>query len=469
MASDIGDHTGTSGDGLPGRVGPFDRFEARRRRGSATVYDGRDQSGAPIDLELHLRRGPADMMLEAQVRNRSAALRAVRHRGLVPHVGVALEDGVVAIASEPAQGESLRDLITASGPLDPLRAAKLMAGVGDALDQLHVRGLVHGQLTADSVVVDGDRALLRDVGVMPLAALSPGRPLADADTFAPERVERLAHAGSDVYALGCVALEALTGMPPFPGGASAAKLAAHQMTAPPVPSQRRPELGTAFDEPIAIALAKDPDARYQTAGELGGALLAAAGEAPPAPTVPSRSAPARRPVAKRAAEPTPPPRRTSEREPRPPAHGRGLAIAAVVAAAVVGVVAVLVFTGGGSSVTGDWRGQETASLAGAQATLPLTATIRPGDGDAVEVSMNGGKDQAGSFVLEPTMGTVSEDGKQITLIRPTGTWRPLADGAPVAFGPGTKFELRIAGDQLDGNIATQDSSFRARLSAQRGG
>jgi serine/threonine-protein kinase len=490
MRPNIGDDTDQGDDAPPRHLGPFDRLEPCRRRGASTVYRGRhNESGAPVDLEILSRRGSQDLMFEAQIRNRSEVLREIRHRALVQHVGVAVDQGVVAIATEPAFGESLRDLIAAEGTLEPVRAARLIADVAGALDQLHLAGLVHGELTADSIVVDGDHAQLRDVGLTPLAALRPGRQIADADTFAPERIERLAHPSSDVYALGCVALEALTGAPPFPEGASAAKLAAHKVDPPPVPSQRRPELGSRFDEPIAIALAKEPDARYQTAGELGRALVAAAGLAPDAPSLPAMgSTPARRPAVKRAPEPSPD--AVSRPVPRRPRSSPRRAVPVLAGLLVVaGVVAiVLALTGGGdASPAGSWQGRAQMTVARGKATLPLSLVISAPAGGRLELTMATNQEAvAGAFSLASVADgvryfAVSRDGSRITAVtaspaptaRSASEWWPANGSTPVPFGAATTVKLVIDGDALTGSISSSDDAghaeLRGTITAARGG
>jgi hypothetical protein len=104
------------------------------------------------------------------------------------------------------------------------------------------------------------------------------------DYIAPEQIQGKPGAGSDVYSLGCVLFQSLTGRVPFDKDTEIAKIAAHLHELPPCPSEVSPEVPPPFDEVVRRAMAKDREERYSTAGELGQAALAAANGAEGAPT-----------------------------------------------------------------------------------------------------------------------------------------------------------------------------------------
>ena len=171
-----------------------------------------------------------------------------------------------------------------SGRLDPARAAHIVAQVAAALDAAHARGLVHRDVKPANVLLGADEHVyLTDFGLTKrvtstAASTRAGGWVGTLDYVAPEQIrgERV-DARADVYALGCVLYYALTGTPPYDRDSDEATLWAHLNDDPPTrrPSARR---ARGFDDVVARALAKEPDDRFPSAGDLGRAALAAAGE-----------------------------------------------------------------------------------------------------------------------------------------------------------------------------------------------
>ena len=165
----------------------------------------------------------------------------------------------------------------------PPRAAAIVAQVASALDVAHAAGLVHRDVKPANVLLaagSGDHAYLSDFGLT--RTLDPLEPLTDSgswigtvDFASPEQLagERV-DARSDVYSLGCVLYAALTGVPPFPRETVPATLLAHLQD--PIPQPSASGADQHFDRVVARALAKAPDDRYPSAGDLGRAALAAA-------------------------------------------------------------------------------------------------------------------------------------------------------------------------------------------------
>ena len=183
------------------------------------------------------------------------------HPAVVPVYDSREVDGELIVAMRFVAGGDLRRLIDREGPLEPARAIALLGQVGEALDAAHAAGIVHRDVKPHNVLVEADRAFLSDFGLAKALEEDGGGSGASvvgtAEYMSPEQW-RGGSVGpaADVYSLGCVLYEALTGIPPF-----ARK-----------ESDTEPEMPEGLDETIERAVAKDPDDRYPSAG----ALIAAA-------------------------------------------------------------------------------------------------------------------------------------------------------------------------------------------------
>ena len=188
-----------------------------------------------------------------------------------------------------------------------MHAANIVAQVAAGLDAAHAVGLVHRDVKPANVLLGGEdgsgHVYLSDFGLTldPSAdtrVTDSGEWFGTVDFMAPEQFEGdRPDARTDVYALGCVLHAALTGEPPFHRASVPGTILAHLNDPPPRPSATA-GVPKAFDEVVARALAKRPSDRYQSAGELARAALAAAGPSAVEPPAPSRSA---RPAERRGA------------------------------------------------------------------------------------------------------------------------------------------------------------------------
>ncbi|MGI9021413.1 MAG: serine/threonine-protein kinase [Solirubrobacterales bacterium] len=207
-----------------------------------------------------------------------------------PHV-VAIHDtgevdGVLYISMQHIAGRDLSELISERGRLEPAEATTVLAHVAEALDAAHGRGLVHRDIKPANVLVEqtaeGLRGYATDFGLTkPVSSESgftaTGVLVGSIDYMAPEQFSGAPlDARTDVYALGAVYFSALTGTVPFPGATPAEKMFGHTTRDVPAVSAHVAEIDPVLDRIVAKALAKDPDARFQSAGDLGRAALAAA-------------------------------------------------------------------------------------------------------------------------------------------------------------------------------------------------
>ena len=227
----------------------------------------------------------ADDAFRARFLRESQLAAEIEHPHVVPVLRVGEEDGQLFIAMRYVRGSDLAALIAAERCLDPLRAARIVDQVGYALDAAHERGLVHRDVKPANVLIERDRrgehAYLADFGLTKLAEGSKitvtGLMVGTVDYMPPEQIEGWpVDARADVYALGCVLCQMLTGRVPYPRESLEARLFAHLTAPAPDVSMLEPGVPRPFDDVVRRALAKQPDERYPSAGDLGRAALAAA-------------------------------------------------------------------------------------------------------------------------------------------------------------------------------------------------
>jgi serine/threonine-protein kinase len=180
------------------------------------------------------------------------------------------------------EGETLRERITRSGELPVSDALRLLGEITEALAVAHHAGVVHRDIKPENILLSGKHALVMDFGVAKAVTEASGRQqlttagvaLGTPAYMAPEQATadpQLDHR-VDIYALGVLAYEMLTGHPPFHGLTPQQTLAAHVTQAPVPVTERRPGVALALDALIMRCLAKRPADRFQTADELGAAL-----------------------------------------------------------------------------------------------------------------------------------------------------------------------------------------------------
>ena len=200
------------------------------------------------------------------------------HPAIVPVYQAGEEGGRLFVVMRFVEGTDLRALIDRERVLAPGRATAIIEQIAGALDEAHRHQLIHRDVKPANILImpDGhgrDQAFLTDFGLTRHATsavarrTNTGQWVGTPDYIAPEQVEGKRIDGrADVYALGCVLYEALTGVLPFPQEQLVAKVMARLQGPAPSPSTQRPELAS-FDPVIARALARNPDERYATAGE----------------------------------------------------------------------------------------------------------------------------------------------------------------------------------------------------------
>lgn len=217
----------------------------------------------------------------------------LRHPNILPVHAAGEAEGLLYYVMEYVAGETLRSRLQRAPALTPAQAANIAADVASALEVAAAAGIVHRDVKPENILLDGSgpRALLTDFGVARALegaehGTGPGVAMGTPAYMSPEQAagEEI-DARSDLYSLGIVTYEMLTGRPPFDGPNRV--LLSRQIMDPPAPvSERRPDVPPALEAAVMHALEKVPEARYQTAAEFRSALLAdrpvtPAGAAPP--------------------------------------------------------------------------------------------------------------------------------------------------------------------------------------------
>jgi hypothetical protein len=403
------------GDMPPGSVFAGHRIEAVAGRGGmGVVYRARQLS---LDRIVALKVIAPALMADESIRRRflreSRVAASIDHPHVIPIFYAGEADGVAYIAMRHVAGDDLRTLVRREGPLDAARAARVIGQTAAALDAAHASGLVHRDVKPANVLLgQGDHAYLTDFGLTKhvlseAGATKPGHWVGTLDFIAPEQIrgERV-DARSDVYALGCVLYYMLTGRPPFTPEGDEAKLWAHLTETPPAPSKVAPGVPAAFDDVIARALAKAPEQRFQSAGDLGRAAAAAAtgGRSPAADTIVATGAAAPIEIETRTAGTALAPPDPPAAEPRSGRRLPVMAVSIVALLAVAGVLAALAMRGEGTP-------PPEATATATPAATPKVERITIGGRPNI-VAGGGGRVWAGRFTsqrmvaLDPSTGEV---------------------------------------------------------------
>jgi serine/threonine-protein kinase len=276
---------GVSSEGhTEARIGAYVLGEMIGRGGMGVVYRA---THVHLGREVALKVLAPELSGNAEFRRRflreSRLAASLDHPNIITVYDAGDHNGTLYIAMRYVDGVNLAELLRKQGQLDPAAALSLLEQVAAALDAAHERGLIHRDVKPANIMIASGRCYLTDFGLTKPASTTGGSSLTKTGALlgtlhyvAPEQIEgREVTARTDVYALGCVLHECLTGAPPFTRESEVALLYAHLSDPPPRPTELRPELPAGIDDVVARSLAKSAEARYRTCGE----LLAAAGAA----------------------------------------------------------------------------------------------------------------------------------------------------------------------------------------------
>jgi serine/threonine protein kinase/tetratricopeptide (TPR) repeat protein len=263
------------------QVGPYTLIREIGRGGMATVYLANDSKHRrSVALKL-LHADASSIRSGERFRREIEVVAQLHHPHILPLYDSGEIDGLLYYVMPLVTGETLRDRIARDGalPIDDVR--RIMGDLGAALDYAHRRGVVHRDVKPANILVDDAHAAIADFGIAqrgvdgtPQHLTGAGVIIGTPAYMSPEQAigSTALDARSDVYSLGCVVFEMLTGAPPFQGATAAGVVASHLRD--PVPSARakRPGLAPSVDDTIKKALGKAPERRFDSVREFVSAL-----------------------------------------------------------------------------------------------------------------------------------------------------------------------------------------------------
>jgi serine/threonine protein kinase len=251
-------------------LGPY-RLEELLGEGAMGIVYRAVRDGDTVALKVLKQRLSSDDVFRRRFEHEARIAAEVEHKHLVPILEAGQVDGRQYLASRYVPGRSLAQRIDDASPLPLEDVLALVADVASGLDALHRQGLVHRDVKPSNIVLDEHGlAALTDFGLAKGPAYTiltkPGQVMGTLDYLAPELIRgEEATPATDIYALGCVIFECLTGEPPFAGMSLFEVGSAHLSAEPPDPCARVPDPPPGLGWAAQRALAKDPGERPPTA------------------------------------------------------------------------------------------------------------------------------------------------------------------------------------------------------------
>ena len=256
------------------------------RGGMAVVHRARDtRHGRDVAIKILIPSIAESIGSERFLREIEIAAR-LQHPHVVPVFDSGEADGQLFFVMPLIEGESLREMLTREGRLDVDEAVRIMTEVADALDYAHSQSVIHRDLKPENILMSRGHAMLADFGIARAVEAGDrtafltetGMILGTPHYMSPELASGETDVGpeSDVYALGCILYELLTGFTPFPGDSYPSILRKRLTTDAPRVQTLRPDVPPPLDEAIAGALERESDRRLPTARAFSDALMSGA-------------------------------------------------------------------------------------------------------------------------------------------------------------------------------------------------
>src|SRR4051794_37526014 len=277
--------------GIGTEFGNYRLEELLSRGGMGVVYLAEDlRMGRTVALKLIAAEYAENEAFRARFLHESRVAGAINHPNVIPVYDAGEHEGLLYIAMRYVEGTDLRGLLDSEAPLEIERTVAIISQAASALASTHTRGLIHRDVKPANILLvprttpDGtDHVYLSDFGLAKhLGSLSgltkTGQFMGTVGYVAPEQIRgKGVERRTDVYALGCVLFECLTGTPPFPRKDDFATIMAHVNDAPPRVRELRPAAPAAVGAGVQRALARAREDRSDDCEQLGSALRRAVG------------------------------------------------------------------------------------------------------------------------------------------------------------------------------------------------
>ncbi|WP_422743580.1 Stk1 family PASTA domain-containing Ser/Thr kinase [Mycobacterium sp. WMMD1722] len=332
------------------------------------------------------------------------------------------------IVMEYVDGVTLRDIVHSEGPMPAKRALEVIADACQALNFSHQHGTIHRDVKPANIMISKTGAVkVMDFGIAKALAdansvTQTAAVIGTAQYLSPEQARgEKVDARSDVYSLGCVLYEMLTGEPPFVGDSPVAVAYQHVREDPVPPSLRHSGISPDLDAVVLKALAKNPDNRYQTAAELRADLVRVhSGETPEAPKVLTEAERTSMLSATPAHERTEPIGHMPRPEPRPVERGRGGSVGRWLAAVAVLAVLTVAVTVGINTFGSDTRAVNVPDVTGQVSAEAIAQLQNAGFGVRTQQEPNSDVPPDHVIGTTPEANTEAAAGDEITINVSTG-------------------------------------------------
>ena len=263
-------------------LGPYRITKVIGRGRMGVVFEGTADGEEPVAVKVITTELTQDDVFLRRFKREVKAAKRIDHPNVVPVLAHGDEGGLPYLVQRLIPGGSLAERIAAQGQLGLRDAVDLLAGAAAGIDALHAAGLVHRDIKPANILLEGDHPFVSDFGLAKDSQASnltrPGQALGSLDYMAPEQIrgDEVSPA-TDIYALGCVMWECLTGAPPFGGRPSMRVLFAHLQEPPPDLTSLRRGIDAATARAVTRALEKEPEDRPASAAEYVAGVARAVG------------------------------------------------------------------------------------------------------------------------------------------------------------------------------------------------
>ncbi|WP_067884873.1 Stk1 family PASTA domain-containing Ser/Thr kinase [Nocardia vaccinii] len=435
--------------------------------GMSEVHKARDERlGRDVAIKVLRADLARDPTFYLRFKREAQNAAALNHPAIVAvyDTGEAEVDGgpLPYIVMEYVDGETLRDMVRGGGPLAPRRAMEIIADVCAALDFSHKNGIVHRDMKPANIMITRQGAVkVMDFGIARAIADSSNpmtqtaAVIGTAQYLSPEQARgEQVDARSDVYSVGCVLYEILTGEPPFTGDSPIAVAYQHVREDPQLPSNVHAGVPRELDSVVLKAMSKNPANRYQSAAEMRSDLIRVlGGQKPQAPTVMTEED---RTTFLGAVD-APRPEQDSEDSaaPRPRDPRRTMLIGGIAAGVVVVLAALYwVFLGPGSS----FNQVGIPDLANKPAAQAQNELQKAGFSVAIQQKSDGRTASGNVIETQPLGGSRAPKGSTVTMQVSTGPAQIPVPRLARLSQQQAEQQLTALGLQLDPNIGHDASS-----------